>query len=176
MKRFGWYVPVVVALLLGTFLAVNLIPENRGMTSNIDNVPRQLSGFQLTSTITGQEALSSIQKMHIGSPGAIKEAIIATYSGTLNRKIELWVSDFANNEVTGTTLLATVDGIRKYPDLGFSTPEKRSLTNLDVYVSEGAGGINVFWAEENRIVYLLISNVSLVDALNITQGYMDQFG
>ncbi len=176
MKRFGWYVPVVVVVLLGVALAVHFIPENGATTtSGINNVPRRFGDFQLTGTITGQEALSSVQKMHIGSPGEIKEAVIATYKDSSGRKTQLWVADFQDNEVATTTLLEMVDAIKKYPEMGFSAPEKHPLNGVDVYVSDGAGGVNTFWAEKNRVVYLLISQVSHDEAFTDTQTFIDQY-
>ena len=175
MKRFGWYVPVLVVVLLGVALAVYFIPENGATPSRLNDVPRRFGDFQLTGTITGQEALSSVEKMHIGSPGDMKGAVIATYKDTSGRKVQLWVADFEDNEVATTTLLEMVEGIKKYPEMGFSAPEKHPLNGMDVYVSDGAGGVNTFWAERNRVVYLLISQVSHDDAFTATQIFMEQY-
>lgn len=176
MKRFSWYIPVVIVVLLGVALAVYFIPENGATTSStVNNVPNRFGDFQLTGTITGQEALSSVQKMHIGSPGDMKGAVIATYKDTSGRTAQLWVADFQDNEVATTTLLEMVDAIKKYPEMGFSVPEKHPLNGIDVYVSDGAGGVNTFWAEKNRVVYLLISQVSHDDAYTATQAFIEQY-
>ncbi|MCL4436516.1 MAG: hypothetical protein M1503_03795 [Thaumarchaeota archaeon] len=175
MKRYGWYVPVMVVVLLGVALAVYYIPENGATTSSADEVPRRFGDFQLTGTITGQDALNSVEKMHIGSPGAMKRAVIATYNDASGRKVQLWVADFQDNEVATITLLQMVDAIKKYPEMGFSAPEKHPLNGIDVYVSDGAGGVNTFWAEKNRVVYLLISQVSHDDAFTATQAFMEQY-
>ncbi len=174
MNRFGWYIPIVAVVLIGVGLAVYLIPENQ-VTPSKDIVPRSFGGFQLTSTMTGQEALSSVEGMHIGSPGAIKEAVIATYKDASSRKTQLWVADFEDNEVATTTLLQMVVAIEKYPEMGFSVPEKRSVNGIDVYVSSGAGGANTFWAEKNSVLYLLISDTSFDDALILTESFMEQY-
>jgi hypothetical protein len=175
MKRFGWYTLILVAVLLAVALAVYYTPENEATTSAENDIPLRFGSFQLVSTITGQEALTSVESMHIGSLGDIKDAVIATYRDTSSRTVQLWIADFQNSNVATTTLLRMVDAIKQYPEIGFSAPEKRSLNGIDVYVSNGAGGVNTFWAESNSVIYLLISQTSLNDALNSTQIFMNQY-
>jgi hypothetical protein len=175
MKQFGWYAVMLITTIVGVALAVYVVPENEDITGVLDDFPREFGGFWLTSTITGEEAISSVEQMHVGSPGAMEGAVIAIYRDESNRKVQLWIADFRNKEVATSTLLDMVEGIKRYPDLGFTVPEKRILNGVEVYVSEGAGGVNAFWVRGSRVVYLLIFHESLDDAVRIMGTFMNQY-
>ncbi|MFQ6134208.1 MAG: hypothetical protein ACE5KU_00135 [Nitrososphaerales archaeon] len=173
MKNVGRYVVALVAMLLAVASAV-YFGYNIAPTDGAIEVPGTIGEFELVSAVKGREALESIRGLHVGSVEDIEDSAVAVYMNPSSRRLHLWVASFISEEDAEANIGRMVDAMQRQPEFGY-TPKNHSLNGVKVYANLGEGKVDVFWAEENRLFYLLISEVSLEDSFSITREFMSEY-
>ncbi len=160
MKKYLPYVLFVVgATLVG--LTVWYSQHTSQPTPIVSSdAPQSLAGFPLVDLLTGAEAVTEIQNMHMGD-FQIGQAIVSSY-GTGN--ILLWVAD-AGSSAASTSLLDQMAAVIGEGGTPFAPTGIYEFSSRQVYGMEGGGQLHFFFQSGQKVVWISAEPTAAEQAL-----------
>ncbi|MDP2659848.1 MAG: hypothetical protein Q8R28_03875, partial [Dehalococcoidia bacterium] len=120
--------------------------------------PEQFGGLRLTSSTTGPEALSRVNRLH-GTEINLVSAYVAEYALSYQQGVTAWVGQAASPHAAAELLELMVAGISR-GSTGFSGLQSLSVSGQTVFQVSGPGGEHYFYlAPEpgSRVIWLTIT-------------------
>ncbi len=152
---------VVIGFLAAMWISFGqnvLAPQNSA-------APEQWQKLALVSTIEGDEALSSVSRLH-GTEIILKSAYIAEYAGDTGRATA-WVSRAVNEEEARKLLDMMVRGIAR-GGAGFSNMQQKTIVNQEVFQVDGPGGAHFFYipgGQREKVIWLTVNAADVLPIL-----------
>jgi hypothetical protein len=139
---------LVILLVGGGWLGVNWLASGQGKVA----VPPRLAGLPLSSHITGQAALTEIQRLH-GKDFSMIDGAVAYYG---DGRAILWISSTRLPSMAARQVEAMTERIAagRSPFTPLDTIEVKGMT---IYVLTGMSQIHYYFQLDRRVVWLAVS-------------------
>lgn len=168
----NWLFVSVFGILI--FIGVTLVysmsiesTDNNGIA-----VPESIGKYNLVSLVKGREAIESTKDLHVGSVEGIKDAVIATYMNLVSQRMFIWISSFETSDFSEGMIDRMVDAMLRQPQFGFN-PVNHTVNGLEVYIVDRGNSIDIFWREDEIMIYFSINNVSIEDSISIVDSFIN---
>jgi hypothetical protein len=160
MRKYLPYILLVVGVvLIGATIWYSQQSAPSAPVEDAD-APQSLAGFPLVDYLTGAEAVTEIQSMHMGD-FQIGQAIVSSY-GTGN--ILLWVAD-AGSPGASTSLLDQMAAVIGDGGTPFAPTGIYEFSSRQVYGMEGGGQLHFFFQSGQKVVWLSAEPTAAEQAL-----------
>ena len=164
-----WFllISLAVALLVASLYLVSSIPARYGNSVVIevgDEWPREIYEYRLVEVKEGDDALSSISKIHpfLAKDPGLRDVVILIYASDKG-VIHIYATSF-NSSSYATKLL---ERMYKAMSLGLSPytqPSKQLINNTEVYVGSGSDMSYFFFSEGETVVWVSYSDASIFNS------------
>ena len=149
---------LLTSIILGVALGIIMLNVARLRTgSSTLEPPRELAGYKLVSSVSGEEAVARISKMHMFSEevGKIVDGVIAIYAGE-GGVAHLWISVAPSaSEAERLTKLMMVEMSKG--DTPYTPPKLITLNGISVYYGTGSNMYYYFFYKGRLVVWVSIT-------------------
>ena len=160
MKRLFPLALIVLGVLLSVAAFGQIFRSNRNLISKTDILPAQIAGLELTSTKTGESAISEFTSMH-GKEFPVTSGDIGYYG---DGAITLWVAGIFTDSIA-TEMVDSMQARIAEGNSPFTPVNEIQNGRRTVYALDGMGQKHYYF-QSNRLVIWLAAQPSLaVDAL-----------
>lgn len=135
-------------------------------------VPKQLHKLELVSTVEGDEALSSISKLH-GTDIKLTSASILEYARG-NERGTVWVGGTDGQEDAEQLIRMMIEGVEKGGD-GFTNLQRLTIAGHQVFRIDGPGGDHFFYNSRKTGGQVVWLTLDAADALPIIEEALRNF-
>jgi hypothetical protein len=173
MRNRYWLIASILGILI--FIGIAIV-YNQNLLSSEDNgidVPESVGEYSLVSAIRGRDAIESTKNLHVGSVEEIETAVIATYMNLVSQRMILWISSFETTEYSKDMIERMVDAMIRQPEFGFN-PINQTVNGVEMFIVDRQNSIDIFWREDEIMIYFSINNVSVEDSLYIVNSFINK--
>ena len=143
---------VLLILLAGTML------KNSPTDTNV--FPRTLGDMDLKMYIDGEEASQSVAQLHSSgesvNPGETYIARYRNYDANPANMADVWLS--VSESGSSATVLVNSMTARMTNGMMFTSPQIREIGGQIVYYTEGTGQYHYYYARDNKVIWIGLSN------------------
>lgn len=145
-------------LILALMVAISayFLAQNRGR-----NVLSQKIGeMALVEYVTGEDAIRSIEQLHIGNITGMRNGYIAIYQSQDNAIVHIWVLEAVDGNLARRWLESMSAKIG--PEFGYAPPQMITLSDansLTAYYTEGHGMNHYYFVKDSRLYWVALINV-----------------
>jgi hypothetical protein len=160
MKRIFPLVLITLGLLLSVAALGQLYLNNRAISPASTDLPKELTGLNLTQTQTGSKAISEFADLH-GKEFPVVSGAIGIYG---DRKITLWVAG-AESESIAVEMTNAMQSKIAQGNSPFTPVDEIKDRSRTIYVLEGMGQKHFYFQSNNLVIWLAVDPAIADDAL-----------
>jgi hypothetical protein len=149
MRRIFPLALITLGLLLSVVALGQLFLNNRGSSSDVINLPKELTGLSLTQTRTGSEAIAEFADLH-GKEFPVVSGSIGIYG---NSQITLWVA-VAQSESSAIEMTTAMQSKIAQGNSPFTPVNEINDRNRKIYALEGMGQKHYYFQSKNLVIWL----------------------
>lgn len=166
MRKYLPYILLVIGIALVGFTIWYSRQSPRQLPIESADAPQSLAGFALADFLTGAEAVTEIQSMHMGE-FQIGQAIVSSYGAG---NVLLWVADAGSPEAS-TSLLDQMAAVIGQGGTPFNPTGIYEFSSRQVYGMDGGGQLHFFFQSGQKVVWLSADPTAAEQALIEAMAY-----
>lgn len=140
---------------LMVLVVVFLLQACAGSEEMVSILPNDIGAFHLPQAVSGQEALSKIDRLH-GKAIKATDGVVGFYEGP-GKELQIWISRAGSADEARTQVVEMVHLMYENSKSPFTWQKRIDFKKVPIYLFTGMGQVHLVFHRENLVYWLTVN-------------------